>query len=71
MKKYKTPDVIKTFDDEYYAQRRVCELIGCIFFYGDVKVETPNERELIDLLDKLGYNFKNEEELIAKIHNGK
>jgi hypothetical protein len=29
------------------------------------------ERELADLLSKLGYMYKNEDELIAKLHSGK
>ena len=65
-------DVISTLNDaEIYAQKRVCELVSSIYFYGGFKVETHDERELADLLSKLGYMYKNEDELIAKLHSGK
>lgn len=65
-------DVISTLNDaEIYAQKRVCELVSSIYLYGGFKAETHNERELADLLSKLGYMYKNESELIAKLHGGK
>lgn len=51
------------------AQDRVCEILGSIFFYGQFNTETQNEKELIELLGELGYLFKDEDELIAKIYN--
>lgn len=47
---------------------RVAELIGSIFFYGDFKAETHNERELEKELRALGYFFESEAELMAKLH---
>jgi len=47
---------------------RVCELIGSIYYYGNFRAETANERELEALLRKLGYFFENEEQLMAKLH---
>ena len=65
-------DVISTLNDaEIYAQKRVCELVSSIYFYGGFKAETHNERELVDLLSKLGYMYKNEDELITKLHSSK
>ena len=48
--------------------RRVCELIGSIYFHGNFKAETANERELESLLRKLGYFFDNEEQLMNKLY---
>lgn len=60
-------DVIMNLNNaEIYAQKRVCELVGSIYFYGGFKAETKNEKELAELLSKLGYMYKNEDELIAK-----
>ena len=47
---------------------RVAELIGSIFYYGDFKAETLNERELEKELRALGYFFESEDELMAKLH---
>ena len=47
---------------------RVAELIGSIFFYGDFKAETHNERELEKELRELGYFFESEADLMAKLH---
>ncbi len=49
--------------------QRVCELIGSIYFYGNFRAETANERELEALLRKLGYFFDSEEQLMAKLHS--
>jgi hypothetical protein len=63
-----TDGIIKTLTDaEVLAQKRVCELVSCIYFYGGFKAETHNERELHKLLSKLGYVYKNEDELMAKL----
>lgn len=48
--------------------RRVCGLIGSIFFYGNFKAETHNERELEAALRRLGYFFESEDQLISKLH---
>jgi hypothetical protein len=47
--------------------KEIASLIGSIFFYGDFKAETYNERELEKLLRKHGYFFESEEELLNKI----
>jgi hypothetical protein len=49
--------------------RRVCELIGSIYYYGKFRAETANERELEALLRKLGYFFESEEQLMSKLHS--
>lgn len=54
--------------DEGMLKTRVCELISTIFFHGDFKAETANERELEQILKKLGYYFKSENELIKKLY---
>jgi superoxide dismutase len=67
---YKT-DLIKFEDNKEVKTEdliKVCELIGSIFFYGNFKAETANERELEALLRKIGYFFGSEEELLKKIH---
>jgi len=48
--------------------KRVCELIGSIYYYGHFVAETANERELEALLRKLGYFFESEDQLMAKLH---
>jgi len=48
--------------------KRVFELIGSIFFYGDFVAETPAERELQTILERNGYFFKTEDELLKKLH---
>jgi hypothetical protein len=48
--------------------RRVCELIGAIYYYGNFRAETVNERELEALLRKLGYFFDSEDKLMEKLH---
>lgn len=48
---------------------RVAELIGSIFFYGDFKAETHNERELEKELRALGYFFESEDELMEKLRS--
>jgi hypothetical protein len=47
---------------------RVAELIGSIFYYGDFKAETHNEKELEKELRALGYFFESEDELMAKLY---
>ena len=42
-------------------------LIGCIFFYGNFKAETSNERALESLLRKNGFFFESEEAVLKKI----
>ena len=51
--------------------QEVCFLIGSIFFHGDFRAETTNERELEKLLRKLGYFFESEDELLARLRAGK
>jgi len=48
--------------------QRVLELIGSIFYHGNFKAETANERELETLLRKLGYFFETEDELMRKLN---
>ena len=48
--------------------KRVFELIGSIYFYGDFVAETVNERELEEILRKNNYFFETEDELMKKIH---
>jgi hypothetical protein len=48
--------------------RRICELIGSIYYYGNFRAETANERELESLLRKHGYFFETEGQLMAKLH---
>jgi hypothetical protein len=48
--------------------KRVFELIGAIYFYGDFVAETVNERELEKILRKNGYFFETEDELMKKLH---
>lgn len=55
-------------DAEIFAQKRVCELVSSIYFYGGFYAETHNEKELYELLNKLGYIYKNEDELMDKLH---
>lgn len=43
---------------------KIAHLIGKIFFYGDFKAETPNERELQGLLEKTGHFYKTEDEIL-------
>lgn len=50
------------------AQKRVLELIGSIFFYGQFKAQTPNEKELEQVLKELGYFFETEDQLIEKVY---
>ena len=65
-------DVISTLNDaEIYAQRRVCEIVSSIYFYGGFKAETHNEKQLAELLSKLGYMYKDENELLAKLKDVK
>ena len=54
--------------DFHTDARRICELIGSIYFYGNFRAETANERELELLLRKHGYFFENEDQLMAKLH---
>lgn len=66
----KINEIVKTMGIvEIAAQRKVCELVGSIYFYGGFHAETPNEAELATLLDKLGYLYKSEDELIAKMES--
>lgn len=50
-------------------QKRILELIGTIFFYGEMQIETPAENELVYLLKDIGYWFETEDELIKKLYN--
>lgn len=44
---------------------RIAHLIGSIFYYGRFKVETYNERKLVELLEKTGFLYKDEDAIIA------
>lgn len=43
---------------------KIAHLIGSIFFYGNFKAETKNERDLQELLEKTGHFYKSEDEII-------
>lgn len=45
--------------------KQVAHLIGSIFFYGDFRAETHNERELEALLRKRGYFYETESQVMA------
>lgn len=49
---------------------RIAELIGSIFFYGNFKAETYNERELETLLRKHGFFFETEDQLHSNVRQG-
>lgn len=52
--------------DEYLSDYvRIAHLIGSIFFYGNFKAETFNERELESLLRKVGRFYESEEQVIS------
>lgn len=42
----------------------IAYLIGSIFYYGDFRIETPNEGHLAYLLNKHGFLFESEDEVI-------
>ena len=44
--------------------RHIAHLIGSIFFYGNFKAETANEKILQILLEDMGYFYKTEDELM-------
>ena len=50
--------------------KKLFELIGATFFYGDFVAETYNEREIEKILRKYGYFFETEDELMKKLHPG-
>lgn len=52
-------------DDSY---RKIALLISSIFYYGNFKAETPNERELQSLLEKVNL-WPTNEDLIVKRSN--
>lgn len=58
-------------EEEQKDFKEIARLIGSIYFYGNFKAETFNEKELEKLLRKYGYFFENEKELINKIYHEK
>lgn len=46
--------------------KKLAHKLGSAFFYGDMKVETPNERDICEILERHGFLYKNEDELIAR-----
>jgi len=46
---------------------RICQLIGSIFFHGNFRAETENERELETLLRQEGFFFESEDQLLNKL----
>ena len=53
--------------DDY---RAIARLIGSIFFYGNFKAETANERALESLLRKTGNFYETEDEVLAALGGG-
>ena len=50
------------------AYKRIVSLLASIWFYGEFESETPNEKELQELMERLGFwPFENEDDLITKI----
>lgn len=43
--------------------------LGSIFYYGNFKAETPNELKVQKMLEKYGFFFKTEDEVIEKRRN--
>lgn len=52
-------------------KERICFLIGSIYFYGNFKAETANERELEKLLREEGFFFDSEDQLMAALKQQK
>jgi hypothetical protein len=48
--------------------KRVFELLASIFFHGNFIAETPNEKELQKILERNGYFFTDEDELLEKLY---
>lgn len=40
--------------------------LGSAYFYGNFKAETPNEKKIQATLEKYGFFFSSEDEVIAK-----
>lgn len=49
--------------------KRIAELISSIFYYGNFKAETPNERELEGLLREVNLWPTNEDLIIRRMEN--
>lgn len=60
-----TPTAGQGGDDDLRDYVCIAHLIGSIFFYGDFKAETFNERELERLLRKIGRFYQSESEVLA------
>lgn len=60
---------LRGLDDAEDAERyrKICFLIGSIFFHGSFKAETHNERELEKLLREAGYFYETQAEMDAAI----
>ena len=52
--------------DKWKLEKRALDLVSTIFYYGNFKAETPNEKELESILIELGKWPTNEE---TCIHN--
>jgi len=48
--------------------KKVFELIGSIYFYGDFVAESYNEKKLEKILRRHGFMFETEDDLIKKLH---
>lgn len=57
-----TPILPATSEDIRLPQ--IAHLIGSIFFYGDFKAETHNERQLQKLLEETGYFYTSEDQVL-------
>ena len=62
------------FDEQIVALRKLVEqmrgalsILGRIWFYGDFKPETPNEKHLSVMMKEMGFKYESENEVLAAL----
>lgn len=53
--------------EENMRFKRMLAILGSIWFYGDFKAETVNERELEVAMIQTGFRFRSEDEVVANL----